>query len=663
MLQKNINLTVLKLAFAHGLKARVQGTSGSFDSHADASYRNPNGVIELEYTRPTSTADCRLEVFVFNAPIYFYPFSKTGSAQMGSFVPTTEVLYTKALGRVGTKRVFQIPVADFSPVFRPKPTSANAGSLGNTQPNLNVGAINTLLSAKGLARGKPRNTAYAKQLLDSGVPVTFFFRITDAEGVVSSTCSVTVGEPMPPVVRTFLEASTIRPTPEFPEERFGQAFSMNGEQERKFRFKVFGPYQTAIFQVSPIPFSEDPRKWREDCYNLIRQSSAIPKAEPNQGSVEFWGRLAKLPNPTKLDQTFYARLVLLDEFGALAALPSNPITITVPKVPTPPLAKESWIEFNTEVVGYDGGHLPTSTDPHRYILNKMPTGKMKEHIQKVTGKSNLALGDKLYLPPVPPADKSWWESVKESIAEVINTINTVYYTVTGVINMYVGMMLTVVDMLPKALLVTIPKDLGIDTRSIEAALDIGQKANGIANYPMQFSRDLENGASYYADSILESAGLSPSQRLLARGKVQAAISTWANENKPWNGKFSADMLLPDPDWIPKPASIKLRITSVGKGKPDPNLLAKPPTADIKVRVFSKNSELLGINGEWRDVFQKTISLPQMGPNETSTVAVTLDYHWSQAAQPELWTNAMIYAQEVMVIVNGKSFKFSPGSKF
>ena len=51
----------------------------------------------------------------------------------------------------------------------------------------------------------------------------------------------------------------------------------------------------------------------------------------------------------------------------------------------------------------------------------------------------------------------------------------------------------------------------------------------------------------------------------------------------------------------------------------------------------------------------------MGPNETSTVSVVLDYHWSQSAQPEIWTNAMNYAQKVMVTINGKSYEFPAGS--
>lgn len=653
---------MLKLAFVNRLNVRNQGTNDAFAPHTDASYRNPNGVIELEYSRPTATTDCRLEVFVFTGPIILTPFSKSGSAPTQNVAPATEVIYSKSLGRVGTKRIFQLPVAEFSPVFRPIPKSASAGSLGGGAAiQFNPNAF-SLSGMKSLGAGKPRKTGFAKQLLDAGVPVTFFLRIVDAQGVESSVAHVTVGEPMPPAtVRTLLEANTVRATPEFPEERYGQEITLSGEADRKFRFRAFGPYSQAVFQVSPLPFDNDPRKWREDRFNLIRQWAAIPKAAPNQPATEFWGRLAKLPSPTKTDQKFYARLILLDDFGALAALPSNPITITVPKVQTPPPPKESWMEFNIEPEGWEPGHLATSTDAYRFILNKMPSGKMKEHVQKVTGKSNLALGDKLYLPPVPPADKTWWESVKESVAEILDTLSTVFYTVTGVISMFASMFITVMNMIPKAFLVTIPKDLGLDTQGIEAGLEIASYAQGVANYPMELNRKMESSASFYADSILESSGLTPNQRLAARGQVIAAVSNWAKENKPWNGKFFPDMLIPDPDWVPRPATVRLRVTSVGKGKPDPSLLVKPPTVEIKVRALSKNSELLGLNAEWRDVFQKTLSLPQMGPNETSTVSVVLDYHWSQSAQPEIWTNAMNYAQKVMVTINGKSYEFPSGS--
>ena len=662
-IKQTVKPTLLKMAFANGLRARIQGSNAAFAPEIEASYRNPNDVIEIEYTRPIATTDCRLEVFAFNAPSVIYAYNKKGGSTMGTFFPSMETMLSKPLGRVGSKRVFQIPLAEFSPVFRPTPKSGTIQNPGQVGAGivLNPGSYS---GAIGLPRGKARNTAFAKNLLDSGVPVTFYCRIIDAEGVASSTCSVVVGEPMPPAtVRTLLEANTVRATPEFPEEQFGQAITMSGEAERKFRFRAFGPYSTAIFQVSAIPFPADPRKWREDSCNLFRQSSAIPKATPGSAPTAFWARLAKLPTPTKSDQQFYARLVLLDEFGALAAIPSSPITITVPKVPTPPPAKESWMEFNIEVVGYQPGHVATDQDAHHFVLNKLPTGKMKEHIQKVSGKSSLALGDKLYLPPTPPADKTWWESVKEAVAEVIATINDAYMTVQGVINTFQSVAMTTLSLAPKAFLVTIPSTFGINMSGVETALDYGNKINNYAHYPLSIPNKIQENSDYYTNSILESAGLSPQQRLLARGQVKQAIVNWAYDNRPWNGKYLPDMLIPDPDWLPKPDSIKLRVTSIGKGKPDPNLLAVPPTVDIKFRVFSKNVELLGPQGEWRDVFQKTATFPKMGPNETMEVTIQLDYHWSHYAQPDIWTNAIYTAQKALVTVNGKSKEFVANSGF
>jgi hypothetical protein len=82
-----------------------------------------------------------------------------------------------------------------------------------------------------------------------------------------------------------------------------------------------------------------------------------------------------------------------------------------------------------------------------------------------------------------------------------------------------------------------------------------------------------------------------------------------------------------------------------------------------MRVSSRNTELLGTGSQIRDMFQRTMSLPLMGPNEKSEVVVMLDYHWSHEAQPEIWTAAMTYAETAFVTVNGKTFQFPAGTRF
>lgn len=636
-----------------------------FEGLARLSWRQDKLTVEGEYRRMgTAPGAATLEVYAFAPPVPVAPARKGGRPPPVAPAQGTRV-WSTTLPLQGATTPFTIPFETFAPVGpKAKPSGADLQASLGSKPIGSLGAVGKAakpLSAMNLHRkafaqavglaGKTKVLAATR--LAAGQDVPYFLRVVGADGLPGPAAVVELFEPMPPPLRTTLEICVNRGTPEFPEKRWGTAMGWGPgyPDSVELRFTSVVPDAAkAWLSVVAGEFPADPRHWDQPDGELVRLPMPLPGKD---GAGASMVNLAAIPDaPGKTARTYRARLVLVRGNGALAGLPSAPVTFTVPAAPPATAKADPDLVFETDLVGYIPAHLAHPNDAYRFVTVKPVPAEHVENLKKLTGKGELPVGTKVYMPPQPaPEEKSWWDKVQTVLATMADFIDSVAKLMIYVFESIVPALIDDVSVEGLAL---IP---GIDRKDAEAAIGGFNAAKGYAFWALGAPKMLlDKAQDAIANEVLDGVDCSAIERLDLRKKVHGAIRGWVNEHSALPGK-SKHYLYPDPDFQEHPAVVFLRVRA--KGPTDK--LGRPFPTEVVIRSLSGRADLLGVPPQWCELFRKSVSFPTMAGGETITVPVVLDYHWTQKAQPTLWRDNVMHSQKGLIQLGAKSIEKPLGS--
>ncbi len=569
-----------------------------------------------------------------------YPAGKGGeptpNTGRGIGVPVDMV----PLDSISNGREFSVDFARFAPSLKwGTPSSWTFGSRSR-QP-----LAQKIIEDIDKNRRKQHDANY--ELVTTGKKPAYFIQILSTQGA-SEPVRVLYGEPDPGAGSTQLEVQTIAKTSEFP-DAWGKAWTPNMESHAQaaLRWSTSSKPIKIMMQARTLPYSKEWAIWDHPKGDLARQF--VDGATGGQGV--FYLPLKNLPKPSSKAQIVYVRIVPMTAENNLAGLPSNEITITIPaqKIVMQPLPAGK-LTFTTEIIGLEPGYFGGDRDEYRFVLTKTPPGDMKKHFAKLIGKSNPGAGDKVWLPPMAPEDKSWWEKFKDTVAAIISKIDTWFTTIVSVFQ-------TVILAAPGALaqgIAQMAKWAGANETAVDTAVKGLDKALSLSAYPHEYSRKVTGAADAITDGILDKMGADAKMREEYRPKIKNHIISWA-KNRTWMNEAKPEWFLaPDEDYIVRPPTLWIKTTAKAEGQVAPGFRQTPPSVTFKVGVQAKDASTIGTQAEYSDLYQKTFTQPSLEAGQVRITPVVLDYHPFHKSNNAKWRWAHNHVQATLYFLDGKS---------
>lgn len=545
------------------------------------------------------------------------------------------------LDNIADGREFSVDFSRFAPSLKWGPPASWAYGSRSRQP-----FAQKFIDKIDKNRRKHHDSSY--ELTTTGKKPEYFIQVLSTQGA-SEPVRVSYGEPDPGAGSTQLEVQTVAKTSEFP-DAWSKSWTprIGNHTQAVLRWSTSSkPIKIMMQARASLPYSKEWAMWGHPKGDLTRQF--VDGTTGGKGT--FTIPLSNLPKPGAKDQVVYVRVVPMTAENNLAGLPSNEITITIPaqKIVMNPIPAGK-LEFTTEIIGLEPGYFGGDRDEYRYVLTKTPPGDMKDHFAKLIGKSNPGPGDKVWLPPMAPEDKSWWDKFKDTIAAILSKIDSWVSTLVSVFQ-------TVILAAPGALaqgIAQMARWSGANEAAVDSAVKGLDKTLALSAYPHEYGRKVSGAADSITDGILDKMGVDAKTREQHRPKIKNHIIGWA-KNRTWMNEAKPEWYLaPDEDYIVRPPTIWIKTTAKANGQVSAGFRQAPPSTSIKIGVQARDASTLGTQAEYVDLYQKSLTQPTMEAGQVRITPVVLDYHPFHKSNTTKWRWAHNQVQTTLYFLDGKS---------
>ncbi|MBK8726488.1 MAG: hypothetical protein IPL96_10730 [Holophagaceae bacterium] len=584
----------------------------------------------------SSSGKAALSVWAFGPPPTAPTLGK-GSAPTTPPGGKARIVHTEEIQLGGAPLEISMDFASFAPSQGPKPSWSGYAVLSSDP------VVRSLQQIAAAQRQQALDAALAE--IRATGSVTYAVQLTTGSGAASTWATVRYGEPAPAPFRSLLETKIHAATAEFPEVWGSSASIGEFGNTLLFRWKTDAPAVKALVQIAKDGFPDGFATWNDPTRDVQRQFVDVPA---KGGTASFQLPAAKLQG-APAGTVFAARIVPLTAENNLAGLPSPAVRLSVPAAAAKAPAPAASLAFEIELVGWEPAHLPIPDDAYHYVVAGTPDKGIYESVKKVAGQEPKS-GVKVYLPPKPPEkEKAWYEKVASAIASVLHFLDTVGNVAQQAFGIVEGKV-------AKA-----PFDLadmaGLPGSKVKGGLDKAAGALNLAGAKLQQMDLLGRGADYVTGRMADDLGIQdPAARAAFMGKFGGAVRTWSQQNSYLKATAGVQGgLVPDPDFQAHPGIAWIRVRAKATGAVPAGFRQAPPAASLKVGVFARNAELLGIPAEYRDLFQATVPFPTLAVGEELLVPVVTQYHWSHEQQAGTWNFAINHAEKTRYELNGKAF--------